>query len=280
LTDPKFLAAFSGWLRVMGEDVLSLANLLEAPKAPVAHKRAAAEALQGLSRLVELIPEGIEPLGYLEGAFGFRVIAERALTEPVATEQDELGEPGLGDHGFDEPGPDHRVVGDQDFGEHDAGDQHRSGEALGEQAVSGEAPGGWGSSEAPGGPGGEASGGGSLREQVPAEPTSSEPAEPEAPEEEGVHDGRVPRLAAEAALVAEFLGDDMPRFRERWLAPVASTRAGRAASEVLYDDELRREVQRESREWVEQYQAPELGDGAEDLVKIEAFFRTRLRRGV
>ena len=42
---------------------------------------------------------------------------------------------------------------------------------------------------------------------------------------------------------------------------------------------LRHEVQRESREWVEHYHAPELGDGPEELVKIGAFFRTRLRPG-
>jgi hypothetical protein len=88
----------------------------------------------------------------------------------------------------------------------------------------------------------------------------------------------VPRLAADAALVAEFLGDDMPRFRERWLAPEATTRAGRPASALLEDDALRHDVQREAREWVELYHAPELGEGPEELVKIEAYFRTRLRR--
>jgi hypothetical protein len=181
LTDPKFLPAFSGWLRVMGEDVLSLANLLDAPEAPVPFRRAAAEALNGLLRLVALVPEGIESLGYLEGAFAFRVIAERALAE------------------------------------------------------------------------------------------SPEPVDAAA-------DGRVPRLAADAALVAEFLGDDTARFRELWLAPAASTLAGRASSELLEDEALRHAVQREAREWVELYHAPELGDGPEELVKIEAFFRTRLRR--
>lgn len=184
MTDPKFSAAFTGWLRVMGEDVLSLANLLDAPDAPRPHRVAAAEALNGLVRLVAIIPEGIEALGYLEGAFAFRVIAEHALA----------GSP-----------------------------------------------------------------------------------EPDAGAAEGA-DGRVPRLAADAALVTEFLGDDLPRFREIWLAPEATSRAGRAASELLEDEALRHEVLRDAREWVERYQAPELGDGPEELVKIESFFRTRLRR--
>jgi hypothetical protein len=181
LTDPKFLPAFAAWLRAMGEDVLSFANLLGMPEAPVRFRLAAAEGLQGLLRLVDLVPEGIEALGYLEGAFALRVIAERALAE------------------------------------------------------------------------------------------SPEPVHTEA-------DGRVPRLAADAALVAEFLGDDLPRFREAWLSPAATTRAGRAASDLLDDDELRHDVQRQAREWVEHYHAPELGEGPEELVKIEAFFRTRLRR--
>ena len=180
MTEPKFLPAFAGWLRVMGEDVLSLANLLDAPEAPLPYRRAAAEALSGLLRLVQLIPEGIEALGYLEGAFAFRVIAERALA---------------GSH---------------------------------------------------------------------------EPAE-------GA-DGRVPRLAADAALVTEFLGDDLPRFREIWLTPEATQRAGRPASDLLDDEALRHDVLREARAWVEHYHAPELGEGPQERVKIESFFRTRLRR--
>lgn len=188
MTDPKFSAAFSGWLRVLGEDVLSLANLLGTPEAPVPFRLAAAQALHGWLRLVELVPEGIEALGYLEGAFAFRVLAERAVAERAG-----------GDH-------------------------------------------------------------------------------PEAVPPDTDADGRVPRLAADAALVAEFLGEDMARFRERWVSPEATTRAGRPASALLEDDALRHAVQHEAREWVERYDAPELGEGPEELVKIAAFFRTRLRR--
>lgn len=179
--DPKFLPAFAGWLRSMGEDVLSLANLLESSEAPEPFRRVSAEALQYLLRAADLIPEGLEPLGYLEVAFAFRVLAERALLE-----HPELAGPGA--------------------------------------------------------------------------------------------EGRVPRLAADAALVAEFLGDDLPYFARLTLDPAASTRAGRAAPELLSDDELRATALREAREWVELSGAPELADGGEELVKIGSFFRTRLRR--
>jgi hypothetical protein len=179
--DPKFLPAFAAWLRTLGEDVLSLANLLEAPEAHQPYRAVAAEALQLLLRSAELIPEGLEPLGYLEAAFAFRVLAQRA-----AANHPELAEPGA--------------------------------------------------------------------------------------------EGRVPRLAADAPIVAEFLGDDLPRFEQLALAPAATTRAGRAALDVLEDEELRAAVLRDARDWVEEYRAPELGQGREELVKIGSFFRTRLRR--
>jgi hypothetical protein len=211
VTDPKFLPAFSGWLHALGEDVLSLAHLLGLPEAAVPVRLAAAQGLHGLLRLVELVPEDIEALGYLEGAFAVRVIAERALAERPEPAAEAAVEP--------------------------------AAEAAVEPAA-----------------------------EAAVEPAAEAAVEPAA-------EGRVPRLAADAALVAEFLGDDLPRFREIWLSPAASTRAGRAASDLLVDEALRHDVQREAREWAEHYHAPELGEGPEELVKVEAFFRTRLRRG-
>lgn len=121
--DPKFLPLFSGWLRTLGDDVLSLANLLEAAPIPAAPEvqapagdvaasgddapehhdaaaehhepaeaaeapappdpvhRASAESLHLLLRAADLIPDGLEHLGYLEVAFAFRAIARRALDD-------------------------------------------------------------------------------------------------------------------------------------------------------------------------------------------------------
>jgi hypothetical protein len=178
--DPKFLPAFSGWLRSIGEDVLSLANLLEAEDTPEPIRMVGAEALQSLLRSSDLIPEGLEALGYLEVAFALRARAARALS-----------------------------------------------------------------------------------------------AHPELAE---VSSSRLPSLGADAALVGEFLGEDLPRFEELAFGPTASTWAGRAAPEVLRDEDLRAALLRDVREWVEQYRPPELADGPEELVKISSFFRTRLRR--
>lgn len=196
MSDPKYLPAFSAWLHAMGEDVLSLANQLEAADAPVPVRQASAAALLCLRRSTELIPDGLEPLGYLELAFAFRVIAERALA--------------------DSPDP-------------------VAGEALDSEVSDGPLP--------------------------PAA----------AP-------GRMARLAADAALVGEFLGEDLPHFRERVLAAGSGERAGHSAAELLDDLELQAPLLHDVRQWAEQYRAPELGDGEEELVKIGSFFRTRLRR--
>jgi hypothetical protein len=79
--DPKFLPLFSGWLRTLGEDVLSLSNRLESADTPGPFRQASAEALQFVLRSADLIPEGIEELGYLEVAFAFRVLARRTTSD-------------------------------------------------------------------------------------------------------------------------------------------------------------------------------------------------------
>ncbi len=175
MMEQKFLPTFAGWLGALGEDVLSLANLLSSPEAPEPFRLVSAQALESLLRAAELIPEGLENLGYLEQAFIFRLLARRAVSESP-----ELGS-----------------------------------------------------------------------------------------------EGRVPRLAAEAEWVDAFIADDLAALSE--LAFVEARR-GRPAGQLLEDEEARAEVLREARAWVEGYRAPELGDGAEELVKLRAFFRTRLRR--
>jgi hypothetical protein len=89
MTDSNYLPVFSGWLTALGEDVLSLANLLESPDVRPRWRRVSAEALESLLRASDLIPEGLESLGYLEQAFVLRLLSQRALTagdvEPEAS---------------------------------------------------------------------------------------------------------------------------------------------------------------------------------------------------
>lgn len=239
MTDSKYLPAFNGWLRTMGEDVLSLANLLEAPDAPAPFRQASAESLHYLLRSAELIPEGLEALGYLEGAFAFRVIAERALVDGPE-----------GRHPDDERGT--------------SDEPERGGAESGLEAMEEN-------------PSGSSAAGSVEPSDDEAFDRRDDPVEPRAGREPVPTEGRVPRLAADVALIREFLGEDMPRLLTLALAPRATTRAGRAAAELLEDDELRSTTLRDARQWVERYRAPELRTSGEELVKLGSFFRTRLR---
>jgi hypothetical protein len=273
VTDSKYLPAFDGWLRTLGEDVLSLANLLEAPDAPLPFRRASAESIHYLLRSAELIPEGLETLGYLEGAFAFRAIAQRALVddpaerptdELVAADEADRVDPTDGSVFEAAEGGAFEAAEGGAFEPTDGGDlepAHGSGlEPTEHDAV-------------------ELTHGSAFdpadSELPPTEHGGVEPIESRAPVPT---EGRVPRLAADVALIAEFLGEDMPGLFTLALAPAATTRAGRSAADLLVDVELRGSTLRDARQWVERYRAPELRASNEELVKLGAFFRTRLRR--
>jgi hypothetical protein len=244
--DPT-LTAFSGWLRTIGEDVLALANLLETPAPPAPVQRASAESLQYLLRAADLIPEGLEDLGYLEVAFAFRAISRRALddarnaphesasgdTEPAG---DMTPEPEL--HSFE-------------TAELEGADAERPPAA--ESAEPAEA------------------------ELQPVETLGTESAASETQAWET--EGRVPRLAADVELIADFLGDDLGLFYAAVFNPAATTRGGLTAAELLDSPEPRSVTLDEARRWVERHHGLELAEGKEELVKIRSFFRTRLRRG-
>jgi uncharacterized membrane protein YkvA (DUF1232 family) len=77
--EPHYLQTFSGWLNGMGNEVRALADLLERQDADRTTRRASAASLNYLLRSFELIPEGLEDLGYLDDLFAFRVLAEQAV---------------------------------------------------------------------------------------------------------------------------------------------------------------------------------------------------------
>lgn len=180
-TEARFLRSFQSWLDAMGSEVDALAKSLEVADAPEALRRASATSLAYVLRSFELIPEGLEALGYLDDLFVFRACAQRALLEdPEAASFD----------------------------------------------------------------------------------TS----------------GTFARLAAEAELVAELLGEDYEQLQAAAFAPGPAHAQGRRADELLSEPELCATALAEARAWIESYRAPELATGAEELVKIAAFFRTKLRR--
>ncbi len=84
--DSRCLEAFPAWLRSLAEDAQGLASVLEAD-APVAAQRGAASALNYLFKSLDLIPDGLEDLGFIDDAF---VLREAAAQVP-ASERDSGG---------------------------------------------------------------------------------------------------------------------------------------------------------------------------------------------
>ncbi|HXK17768.1 MAG TPA: YkvA family protein [Polyangiaceae bacterium] len=73
--DSRYLEAFPGWLRSLAEDAQKLAGLLEQGDASPAAQRGAASALNYLFKSLDLIPDGLEDLGFIDDAFVLRVAA-------------------------------------------------------------------------------------------------------------------------------------------------------------------------------------------------------------
>src|SRR3954471_2764028 len=73
--DSRYLEAFPGWLRSLAEDAQKLAGLLEQGSASPSAQRGAASALNYLFKSLDLIPDGLEDLGFIDDAFVLRVAA-------------------------------------------------------------------------------------------------------------------------------------------------------------------------------------------------------------
>ena len=76
--DSRCLDAFPAWLRSLAEDALGLSSVVADEGAPEQLRRGAAGALSYLFKSLDLIPDGIEDLGFLDDAFVFRVAARMA----------------------------------------------------------------------------------------------------------------------------------------------------------------------------------------------------------
>lgn len=81
-TDAKYLDTFPNWLRTLGTDAEELGEILGAglPKDP---SEAIAGGLNYLFKSLDLIPDGIDDIGYLDDAFVLRVAAELANREDL-----------------------------------------------------------------------------------------------------------------------------------------------------------------------------------------------------
>jgi uncharacterized membrane protein YkvA (DUF1232 family) len=75
----RCLDTFPEWLRSLATDATDLANLLEGDAISEDAKKYVAGSLNYLFKSLDLIPDGIEDLGFLDDAFVLRVAAKHAV---------------------------------------------------------------------------------------------------------------------------------------------------------------------------------------------------------
>ena len=88
--DERFLEAFPAWLRALGEDA-SLLGAYVGPEAPEPVRRYVTAGLNYIFKSLDLIPDGIDDLGFLDDAFVIRVAAALATAEAPSAKDGALG---------------------------------------------------------------------------------------------------------------------------------------------------------------------------------------------
>jgi uncharacterized membrane protein YkvA (DUF1232 family) len=89
--ETRCFEAFPAWLRSLADDTTGLAELLAADAVPEAARRQVAGGLNYLFKSLDLIPDGIEELGFMDDAFVLRISALVASEVPGAKEADKAG---------------------------------------------------------------------------------------------------------------------------------------------------------------------------------------------
>lgn len=84
--DARYLEAFPAWLKSLAEDAKLLATVIESPALPEGARKGAATALNYLFKSLDLIPDGLEDLGFVDDAFVFRAAARSVSTEDAAAD--------------------------------------------------------------------------------------------------------------------------------------------------------------------------------------------------
>lgn len=77
--DSRFFDAFPNWLRALADDAVALGGLLAAESTPTQARRSIAGGLNYLFKSLDLVPDGIDDIGYLDDAFIMRLAARDAL---------------------------------------------------------------------------------------------------------------------------------------------------------------------------------------------------------
>lgn len=90
--DARCLDSFPEWLRALGADARDLASIVEEGRLSDSVLRQCVVAIHYLFKSVDLIPDGIEDLGYIDDAFVLRVTSAGAVDgDSGAAEADRTG---------------------------------------------------------------------------------------------------------------------------------------------------------------------------------------------
>lgn len=84
----RCLDLFPEWLRTLAADAGELAAVLASPSVAEGTRRYVAGGLNYLFKSLDLIPDGIEDLGFLDDAFVIRVASSLALHETPASREE------------------------------------------------------------------------------------------------------------------------------------------------------------------------------------------------
>ena len=76
--DPRYLELFPQWLRSLGEDAAQVGDELASGAADDDATRSLVAGLNYIFKSLDLIPDGIDDLGYLDDAFVLRVACSQA----------------------------------------------------------------------------------------------------------------------------------------------------------------------------------------------------------
>lgn len=79
----KYLETFPSWLGTLGQDAERLAGVLTTEQIPAGSREAVAGGLNYLFKSLDLIPDGIADIGFLDDAFVLRVTADLAVRDSL-----------------------------------------------------------------------------------------------------------------------------------------------------------------------------------------------------
>ena len=81
--DEKCLDVFPHWLNSLGDDLLVLLRAAEVKDLPMPARESLAGAMNYVFKSLDLVPDGIDEIGYLDDAFVIRIGAALATTEKL-----------------------------------------------------------------------------------------------------------------------------------------------------------------------------------------------------